>query len=66
MFEWSNQTLFARTLFELQVYGRTALDSRFIERLLKEKLSDNCIFCVAKMPDGKIVIDANKKPTILD
>lgn len=37
---WSNHTVFQRVLFELQVYKRTELDDRFIERVLRAKLSD--------------------------
>lgn len=53
-------------LFELQIYGRVSLDSRFVERVLKEKLSEHCIFSMARMQDGKLVIDANKRATIVD
>lgn len=64
--EWSNYTIFQRMIFELQIYGKVALDARFSERVRKEKLSEHCIYCIARMPDGKIVIDANKRATILD
>ena len=29
-------------------------------------MSDICIFCISKMPDGKLIVDANKRPTIID
>lgn len=29
-------------------------------------MSDQCIFAIARMPDGKIVLDANKRATIVD
>lgn len=53
-------------IFELQIYGKVSLDVRFHERLRKEKLSEHCIYCIARMPDGKIVLDANKRATIVD
>lgn len=65
---WSNQTLFQRMLFELQVYRRAELsDDRFIERLLHTKVSDQCIFALSRMPEspGRMVIDANKRATIV-
>jgi len=38
---WSTHTLFQRVLFDLEVYRRTQeLDARFIERLLKAKVSE--------------------------
>jgi hypothetical protein len=53
-------------LFELQVYKRAELDQRFIERLLRSKVSDQCIFSLACIPDtGRLVIDANKRANIL-
>jgi hypothetical protein len=66
MFEWSNHTLFYRMLFDLQIYKRVELDSRYIERLQKEKISDQCIFCVARMPNGDIIADANKRATLFN
>lgn len=63
---WSSQTIFFRLIFELQIYQKAVLDQRFCERVVREKLSDLCIFCVARMPDGKIIVDANKRPTIID
>lgn len=66
MQEWSNQTLFQKMIFELQIYGKIVLDPRFIERLLKTKLSEQCIYCIARMPDGKIILDANNRATIID
>lgn len=64
---WSNHTLFQRVLFDLQVYKRAELDDRFIERVLRTKVSDQCIFSLAKMPEtaGRLVVDANKRATIL-
>lgn len=66
---WSNHTVFSRVLFELQVYRRAELDDRFVERLLRSKVSDSCIFSLARMPDsaaaGRLVVDANKRATIL-
>ena len=64
---WSNHTLFHRVLFDLQVYKRAELDDRFIERVLRTKVSDQCIFSLAKMPEtaGRLVVDANKRATIL-
>jgi len=53
-------------LFDLQIYKRTELDARFIEQLHKEKVSDQCIFCVARMPNGDIIVDANKRATIVN
>ncbi|CDW91582.1 UNKNOWN [Stylonychia lemnae] len=66
LFEWSNHTIFYRMLFDLQIYKRTELDSRFVEQLLKTKLSDQCIFSMARMPNGDIIVDANKKATIIN
>lgn len=40
MFDWSNQTIFFRILFDLQIYKRAELDQRFVERMVKEKISD--------------------------
>jgi hypothetical protein len=53
-------------LFDLQIYKRVELDERFVERVLKEKVSEQCIFSMARMPNGTIVIDANKRATILN
>ena len=53
-------------LFELQIYQRATLDPRFVECAQKVKLSDQCIYCLARMPDGKIILDANKRATIVD
>lgn len=63
---WSNHTLFQRVLFDMQVYGRTSeLDQRFIERLLKSKVSEQCIFSMARIPDtGRMVVDANLRATV--
>ena len=64
---WSNHTLFQRVLFDLQVYRRAELDDRFVERLLRSKVSEQCIFALAKMPEhaGRLVVDANKRATVL-
>ena len=64
---WSNHTVFQRVIFELQVYGRTELDERFVERVLRQKVSDQCIFALARMPEqaGRLVVDANKRATIV-
>lgn len=53
-------------IFELQIYKRVELDPRFVERLLKLKVSDLCVFSLARMPSGQIVVDANKRATILE
>jgi hypothetical protein len=53
-------------LFELSIYKKTILHSRFVDRLLKVKLSEYCIFCISRLPDGKIVLDANKRALIID
>ncbi len=66
MVAWSNHTIFYKMIFELQIYQRVELDQRFVERINKVKVSDHCIFCIAKMPDGKIILDANKRATIVD
>jgi|SRR4051794_17943080 hypothetical protein len=66
LFSWSNHTIFYRMLFDLQIYKRVELDSRFIERVLKEKISDQCIFAMARMSNGDIVVDANKRATIFN
>lgn len=49
------------------MYKRAELDDRFIERLLRTKVSEQCIFALAKMPEtaGRLVIDANKRATII-
>jgi hypothetical protein len=67
VYSWSTHTLFQRVLFDLEVYKRTQeLDERFIERLLKAKVSDLCIFTMARMPDsGRLVVDANKRATVI-
>lgn len=64
---WSNHTVFQRVLFDLQVYHRAELDERFSERLLRSKVSEQCIFALARMPEhaGRLVVDANKRATIL-
>jgi hypothetical protein len=64
---WSTHTLFQRVLFDLEVYHRTQeLDARFIERVLKAKVSEQCIFSMARMPDsGRLVVDANKRATVI-
>jgi hypothetical protein len=42
------------------------LDQRFIEKLLRTKVSDQCIFSLARIPDSaRLVVDANKRATIL-
>jgi hypothetical protein len=43
------------------------VDDRFIERLLHTKMSDQCIYAISKMPEspGRLVIDANKRATII-
>ncbi len=66
MNEWAGHSLFYRMLFDFQIYGKVVLDDRYIERLLKVKVSDMCIFCMAVMPDGTIVADANNRATIFD
>lgn len=53
-------------LFDLQIYKRCELDYRFVEQVNKLKVSDQCIFCLAKMPDGKLVVDANNRATIFN
>ena len=64
--QWSNHTMFQRVLFELQVFKRAELDQRFIEKLLRTKVSDQCIFSLARIPDSaRLVVDANKRATIL-
>jgi hypothetical protein len=58
--------MFQRVLFELQVFKRAELDKRFIEKLLHTKVSDQCIFSLARIPDAdRLVVDANKRATIL-
>jgi hypothetical protein len=54
-------------LFDLEVYNRTSeLDQRFIERVLKAKVSEQCIFSMGRMPDsGRLVVDANMRATVL-
>ena len=63
---WSTSTVFYRMLVELRMYKKVHIDQRFIEKLKKQKLSDNCIFCLAQMPDGKLILDANNRGTIID
>jgi len=53
-------------LFDLQIYKRTELDERYVERLTKVKMSDQCIFSIARMPNGDIIFDANKRATIIN
>lgn len=50
------------------MYKRAELDERFIERVLQAKISDQCIFSMARMPEnpGKLVVDANKRATIIN
>ena len=66
MTAWSNHTIFYRMLFDLQIYKKVNLDGRFVERLAKEKISEQCIYCIARMPDGKLIVDANKRATIFE
>ena len=53
-------------IFDLQIYKRVELDPRFVERILKVKISDQCIFSLARMPNGNLVVDANKRAAVLD
>jgi len=32
----------------------------------KEKVSENCIYCISRMPNGNIIVDANKRATIVN
>ena len=66
LFSWSGQTLFQRMIFDLQIYKRVELDPRFVERTLKIKISDQCVFSLARMPNGSLVVDANKRATVVD
>ena len=63
---WSTSTIFYRMLVELRMHKRVSVDPRFVDRLKKQKMSDLCIFCVSRMPDGKIILDANNRGTIID
>ncbi len=48
------------------MHGRAELDQRFVEKLLRTKISDQCIFAMARIPDsGRLVVDANKRATVL-
>ena len=48
------------------MFKRAELDQRFIEKLLRTKVSDQCIFSLARIPDSaRLVVDANKRATIL-
>jgi len=64
--EWSSHTLFFRMLFDLSLNKRVTVDERFVERVLHEKVSNNCIYAVNLTPDGKVVVDANLRACILD
>lgn len=65
MFDWSHHILFQRVLLDLQLYRRSSLDPRYVTRLLSQKVSDICILSMGRMPNGDIIVDANKRATIL-
>lgn len=69
MNDWAGHTLFYRMLFDLQIYKRVEISesSRLVESSLKANVSpDSNIYCVARMPDGRIIVDANNRATIVD